>query len=59
MGLSNHVTSLNHIYIYFTVCSRMCQNEGTLDEETCTCTCADGYSGDNCESEYNYVRMLH
>ena len=30
----------------------MCQNEGALNNETCMCDCADGYSGDNCESEY-------
>ena len=29
----------------------MCQNEGTRNETTCTCDCADGYSGDNCGSE--------
>ena len=30
----------------------MCQNGGTLDAGTCTCRCADGFSGANCESEY-------
>ena len=29
----------------------MCQNEGILDNETCVCDCAGGFSGDNCESE--------
>ena len=29
----------------------MCQNGGTLDAGTCTCSCASGFSGDNCESE--------
>ena len=37
--------------IWHAVCSRMCLNGGTLDEETCTCDCAGGFSGDNCESE--------
>ena len=32
-------------------CSRICINGGSLDEENCTCACADGYSGDNCESK--------
>ena len=26
----------------------MCQNGGALSESTCTCDCADGYSGDTC-----------
>ena len=30
----------------------MCQNEGALNNGTCMCDCADGYSGPNCESEY-------
>ena len=29
----------------------MCQNEGTLNNGTCMCNCADGFSGANCESE--------
>ena len=32
-------------------CALTCMNGGTLNETTCTCDCADGYSGDNCESE--------
>ena len=30
----------------------MCQNGGTLDAGTCTCSCASDFSGANCESEY-------
>ena len=30
----------------------MCQNEGTLDPEICSCICGGGFSGANCESEY-------
>ena len=37
--------------IFFTACSRVCQNGGILDVGTCTCACADGYSGANCEGE--------
>ena len=29
----------------------MCQNGGSLDAGTCTCRCASGFSGANCESE--------
>ena len=32
-------------------CALMCQNGGTRNETTCTCDCADGYSGDTCGSE--------
>ena len=32
-------------------CALMCQNGGTRNENTCTCDCADGYSGDTCGSE--------
>ena len=35
-----------------TVCSRMCQNGGSLDEGNCTCACAGGFSGPNCQSEF-------
>ena len=35
----------------FTACIRTCQNEGVLDVGTCTCNCASGFSGANCESE--------
>ena len=38
--------------VSFTACIRTCQNEGVLDVETCTCDCAGGFSGANCESEY-------
>ena len=40
------------IFLFLLACGRMCQNGGTLDGVTCTCSCVDGYSGDNCESEY-------
>ena len=32
-------------------CALMCLNGGTRNETTCTCDCADGYSGDTCGSE--------
>ena len=42
----------------FKACVRMCQNEGVLDVGTCTCDCAGGFSGANCESECN-VKDTH
>jgi len=27
-----------------------CENGGTYNEEDGTCTCPDGFSGDNCET---------
>ena len=38
-------------FLSLLACSRQCQNGGIRDEETCTCICADGYSGDTCGSE--------
>ena len=43
---------LNNVLLSILACSRMCQNGGTLDPGTCTCSCAGGFSGANCESEY-------
>ena len=45
---------LHIILLHFctTACSRMCQNGGTLDSGTCTCSCVGGFNGSNCESEY-------
>ena len=33
------------------VCSRACQNGGTLDAESCMCDCSGGFDDPNCESE--------
>ena len=33
-------------------CVRKCQNGGTLNSASCSCTCAGGFTGSNCESEY-------
>ena len=44
-------TMLYGILVSILACSRMCQNEGTLDPGNCSCVCADGFSGANCESE--------
>ena len=41
----------NIIYILL-ACPLTCQNGGTLNETTCTCDCADGYSGDTCRGEW-------
>ena len=41
-----------YIYALVSACSRVCQNEGTQNDETCMCDCAGGYSGDNCESKF-------
>ena len=41
-----------------TACSRVCQNEGTLDEGACVCSCVGGFSGDNCESECNVNKLI-
>ena len=48
----NCIRSMSTVYYYLSDCSRTCQNEGTLDPGNCTCICASGFSGDNCESEY-------
>lgn len=31
-----------------------CFNQGTCDGKTGTCTCNNGFNGDNCESKYRY-----
>ena len=46
-GQSFHCSHLCSV----SACICMCQNGGTLDEGTCTCDCAGGYTGPNCESE--------
>ena len=33
------------------VCTRQCQNGGTLDSNVCNCTCPPLYTGLSCESE--------
>lgn len=38
-------------------CIRECQNGGTLDSGACTCDCAGGFGGANCESECNVIRL--
>ena len=39
-------------------CSLTCQNGGTLSRNSCTCSCADGYSGTSCESELRIYNSL-
>ena len=39
------------IYTLNSDCSRMCMNGGVLDEGNCTCDCAGGFSGPNCEGQ--------
>ena len=61
MQMSFHFTAMHHIehYVYLlTACSRVCQNEGTLDEGTCMCSCVGGFSGANCESECNVKKLI-
>ena len=43
--------------LFCSACSRTCQNGGSLNGTTCTCNCADGYSGPNCESKC-IIRMF-
>ena len=38
-------------FITILACPLTCHNGGTRNETTCTCACADGYSGDTCGSE--------
>ena len=40
-----------NVFSLFAVCPVTCQNRGTLNDLTCTCDCAHGYSGDTCDSE--------
>ena len=59
--MSFHFTTTHHIEHYvhlLTACSRVCQNEGTLDEGTCMCSCVGGFSGANCESECNVKKLF-
>lgn len=41
-------------------CTRVCENGGTIDEETCTCTCQGddlhGWMGDTCTETYGYCQ---
>ena len=39
------------LFMSVTDCTRMCQNEGTLDEGNCECDCVGGFSEPNCASE--------
>ena len=53
---SSYTTQNNDLLIFshfitILACPLTCQNGGTLNETTCTCACADGYSGDTCGSE--------
>ena len=53
---SAYSTDLCFLLLYYysshvAACALMCQNGGTHNENTCTCDCADGYSGDTCGSE--------
>ena len=52
-----HSMSMNGVIFYIryflSVCSRICQNEGSLDDGSCTCDCTDGFGGDSCECEYS------
>ena len=41
---------LSH-FLTILACLLTCHNGGTRNETTCTCACADGYSGDTCGSE--------
>ena len=50
-------------FVFFlphSACHKMCQNGGTLNESTCTCDCANGFGGDDCESECiaNWVPVM-
>ena len=60
-------TSLNQIIVnkivnttlfsFNIACPLRCQNGGTVDTSSCTCDCADGYSGKTCgckPKEYNF-----
>ena len=38
-------------FLLFSACALTCENGGTFNEGTCTCDCADGYSGATCGSE--------
>ena len=38
-------------FCHAVVCSRTCLNGGTVDTSSCTCNCAKGYTGEECESE--------
>ena len=41
----------NSHFALISACPVTCENDGTLNAVTCTCDCADGYSGDTCRSE--------
>ena len=47
----NHNRLILSHSITILACPLTCENGGTLNETTCTCACADGYSGDTCGSE--------
>ena len=42
-------------FLFNIACPLRCQNGGTLDTGSCTCDCADGYSGSTCGGELQMV----
>ena len=49
--LHYHIDQLLSILVFFSVCTPTspCQNGGTCDEVSDSCTCPTGYSGDLCD----------
>ena len=39
------------LFWHAVACSKTCLNGGTVDTSSCTCNCAKGYTGEECESE--------
>lgn len=60
--LSNGVTVRRRhfivLFFVFSECMLSCKNCGTLNRNTCTCTCPEGYYGVSCEGWYNPCHIL-
>ena len=56
---TNNAAALFMVILFHPIaCSLSCQNGGTLSRNSCTCSCADGYSGSSCESELRIYKLL-
>ena len=52
------LSSLCLAYLLHLGCPLTCQNGGTLNTSSCTCDCADGYSGKTCGSELQIAKLI-